>query len=427
MFTTLIFKEANFHIYKINEKCEVMKNDELLHEEDYIYHSTNGYDYILIEKLDGSLTMYPLDQVIYNSFYPSSIMDTHPFKCIHLDGNLRNNNLDNLESIEDIEEWRVITYPGIKENGYKVSSWGRVIRIIDNKLINTVHSKKDMHLKIKLNNNDNKPKWFAMHRIVVYEFITINMFDKKQFVNHINSIPYDNHYLNLEVISVSENNYHARILGRHNGLIRTNRIIETFCEIYVHNKGDMVRTKEQLRQLGLIKYFGTRTCSQIIRKQSYSYISDKYFKFGDYELPNKDRLTEEEIRYICELIVKHNGLVSKVLHELQSDDNNRISKSDISKIRYKYQWVEISDEYFSNNDFQNHYLKENEIVEICIGLIEHDFSIKDTASYFKAINKNRYNEYRIEKIKYKQSYKEISDRYFIIDKNGNYIPLYIKS
>lgn len=420
MFTPIIYKESNFHIYRINEKCEVMKNDELLDLEDYIYHSTNGYDYILIEKLDGTLTMYPLDQVVYNSFYPDTQNIYEHFKCIHIDGNLRNNNLYNLKCINDVEEWRVVTYPDIPENTYKVSSFGNIKRIYNN--INKSKSKRHpnrSHLSTNMSGTN-----IYIHRIVAHEFLKYNEWNSDLIINHIDNNGSNNNIINLEIVTNRQNSYHAILIGAKDGNIRTEEMIRTFCELYVKYEGDIKKVKDDLRELNLIEYFSNRRISEIIRKKSWCDITDKYFKLGDYELPYKDQLTENEIRYICELIIKHKGLVSSILHELQLNDNNRISKNDIKQIRYKIKWTEISDEYFSLNDFENYYLQEDEVIEICNGLIDHDFNVHDTRLYFESICKYKYNSDKICNIKNKRNYKNISDKYFIIDKNGNFIILY---
>ena len=418
MFTQIIYKEANFHIYKINEKCEVIRNDELLSEEDYIYHSTNGYDYILIEKLDGVLTMYPLDQVVYNSFYPDTQNIYEHFKCIHIDGNLRNNNLYNLELVEDIEEWRVVTYPGVPENTYEISSWGN-IRNIGHFNIDIAKSINKKHINVYNLSN----KIFSMHRLVAHEFLKYNEWNSDITINHIDNNGLNNNVMNLEIVTIRQNNYHAILIRSMDCKIRPNIMIRTFCELYVKYKGDIKKVKKDLKELDLIDYFNNRKISEIIRKVIFSDITDEYFKLGDYELPYKDQLTEKEIRHICELIVKHKGLVSKVLSELQLDDNNRIKDNDVKKIRYKYQWTEISDEYFSLNDFEKCYLQENEVIEICNALINHDFSTYETVEYFKNIDKDKYTKQRIRNIKMKRNHKNISDKYFIIDKNGNIIKI----
>ena len=339
MFTQIIYKDTNFHIYKINEKCEVMKNDELLSEDDYIYHSTNGYDYILIEKLDGVLTMYPLDQVVFNSFNTSSIVDG--YKCIHLDGNLRNNNLYNLEQVEDIEEWRIVTYPGVPKNTYEISSWGNM-RNIGHFNIDIAKSINKKHINV-YNLSD---KIFSMHRLVAHEFLKYDEWNSDIIINHIDNNGLNNNVMNLEIVTTRQNNRHAILIRSINGNIRTDDMIRTFCELYVKYEGDIKKVKEDLRELDLIDYFDNRKISDIIRKRIFSEITDEYFKLGDYELPYKDQLTENEIRYICELLVKYNMSCAEVFKKLQSDCNNRIMLNDIKKIRYKYQWTNISDKYF---------------------------------------------------------------------------------
>ena len=339
MFTPIIFKEANFHIYKINEKCEVIKNDESLSEEDYIYHSTNGYDYILLEKIDGSLTMYPLDQVVYNSFNTIPIVDG--YKCIHIDGNLRNNNLYNLERVEDIEEWRVITYPGVPENTYQVSSWGNIKKMNSNQYKAKSFDKFKKYYMMNV-----KSKKYKIHRIIAYEFLQHNEWNQDFVINHIDNNGFNNHILNLEIVTIKQNTYHARLIGAVKS-IRTEEMIRTFCELYVKYEGNIKKVRDCLKELNLIEYFNHRRISQIIRKDYWTDITDEYFKLGDYELPYKDQLTENEIRYICELLVKYNMSCAEVFKKLQSDCNNRIMLNDIKKIRYKYQWTNISDKYFT--------------------------------------------------------------------------------
>lgn len=339
MFTSLIFKEANFHIYKINEKCEVMKNDELLKPEDYIYHSTNGYDYILLEKLDGILTMYPLDQVVYNSFNTSSIVDR--YKCIHIDGNLRNNNLYNLERVEDIEEWRVVTYPGVPENTYEISSWGN-IRNIGHFNIDIAKSINKKHINV-YNLSD---KIFSMHRLVAHEFLQYDEWNNDLIINHIDNNGLNNNIMNLEIVTTRQNNRHAILIRSIDGNIRTDDMIRTFCELYVKYEGDIKKVKEDLIELDLIDYFGNRKISDIIRKRIFSEITDIYFKLGDYKLPYKEYLNEEEIKVICNALVQCNGSVKTALEIIHDMGYSRITDNDVKKIRYKYQWTEISDEYF---------------------------------------------------------------------------------
>ena len=260
MFTPIIYKEANFHIYRINEKCEVMKNDELLDPEDYIYHSTNGYDYILLEKLDGSLTMYPLDQVIYNSFYPDTQNIYEHFKCIHLNCDLRDNRLENLEGIKEEEEWRMITYPGLPKDTYMISSFGNVTNIKTKKLVGFV-SHSGSYMQMIYDNH-----MYRIHRLVVYEFIDHYDINPDIVINHIDNNSFNNHIMNLEIVTNRQNAQHAILIGVNDGNIRTEEMIKTFCELYVKYEGDIKKVKADLRELNIIDYFDNRFISKLIRK-----------------------------------------------------------------------------------------------------------------------------------------------------------------
>lgn len=353
MFTPLIFKDTNFYIYRINEKCEVMKNGELLKPEDYIYHSTNGYDYILLEKFDGTLTMYPLDQVVYNSFNTNPIVDG--YKCIHIDGNLRNNNLYNLERVEDIEEWRVVTYPGVPENTYEISSWGNIKRYKECvKLFPTLCNTGYYSTPDK--------KKILLHRMVAHEFLQYDEWNSDIIINHIDNNRLNNNVMNLEIVTTRQNTHHAMMLGVFgSNNIRTDDMIRTFCELYVKYEGDIKKVKEDLRELDLIDYFGNRFISRIIRKECWTDITDEYFKLGDYELPYKEYLNEKEIEIICNTLVQCNGSVKTAIEIIHDMGYTRITSNDVKKIRYKYQWTEISDKYFiidKNGNFIILYNKE---------------------------------------------------------------------
>ena len=346
MFIPLIFKDANFHIYKINEKCEVMKNDELLSEDDYIYHSTNGYDYILLEKLDGILTMYPLDQVVYNSFYPDTQNIYEHFKCIHIDGNLRNNNLYNLESVNDVEEWKVVTYPGVKKDSYMISSYGNVWSKITGNMLSPIRRQnKNGHTYLFVKIKFGKSTSLDIHRLVAYEFISKNVINSGMVVNHIDNNGCNNNIINLEVLLNQENSQHAVLIGVQKGCIRSKELIETFCKIYVKNKGDIRKTTNDLKDAGIIEYFDQRRRSDLIRKRMWSDITDNYFKYGEFGFPKKDQLYDDEVIEICIELIKHKGS-SKFTTEYLQNKGRRIMFNDVNKIRYKYCHTEISDKYF---------------------------------------------------------------------------------
>ena len=349
MFIRLLYKDANFHIYKIDENGTIKKNDEVLSNDIIIYHSTNGYDYVLLEKFDGTLTMYPLDKVVYNSFHPESLSVWNHFKCIHINGDLRDSRLENLKGVKEEEEWRMITYPGLPKDMYMVSSFGNVMNIKTKKLVGfTSYSGSYMNM---IYDNHKYP----VHRLVVYEFIDHYDINPDIVINHIDNDGFNNCVDNLEIVTSKQNSDHAIMIGATKGTIRTEEIVETFCKLYVKNKGDVKKTKNDLQKLGIGEAFKHRFVSKIIRKNRWSNITDKYFKLGEYELPYKEQLTDDEIHAICKAIVECGGSPSSALNKLHTMGHDRITINDVKHVRYKTQFVDISNQYFNKDQFKvNH-------------------------------------------------------------------------
>ncbi|MBQ4032535.1 MAG: HNH endonuclease, partial [Paludibacteraceae bacterium] len=172
-------------------------------------------------------------------------------------------------------------------------------------------------MREKVVGNNNGKKYYAtdmfqhmyqVHRLVAYEFIEKYDVTSNIVINHIDNDGLNNHVDNLEITSARENCHHAMMIGVSNGdIIRTDKVIQLFCESYIKNNGDISKTHDELKGLGINEYFTTRFVSKLIRKKIWCDITDKYFKLGEYELPYKEQLTDDEIHAICKAIVKCGG------------------------------------------------------------------------------------------------------------------------
>lgn len=116
------------------------------------------------------------------------------------------------------EEWKVITYPGVKADMYEISSYGRVRNIKRNKILKNPKPNKCGYVRIALQtgNPDMPENLFSIHRLVAYQFIPNP--DNKPDVNHI--IPgYEGKSINdaeyLEWCTKSENIQYAIKTKRH--------------------------------------------------------------------------------------------------------------------------------------------------------------------------------------------------------------------
>lgn len=117
------------------------------------------------------------------------------------------------------EEFKFLNYPGIKDNMYLISNYGRVYNI-KLKLIMKTYFDKDNHEKITLVTNikhpkkrGNKSKHYFIHRLMLWTFIGPPPDELHSIGKHINQIPCCNFIHNLEWGSVLENTNEAKKFG----------------------------------------------------------------------------------------------------------------------------------------------------------------------------------------------------------------------
>lgn len=120
------------------------------------------------------------------------------------------------------EEWKdVVGYEGL----YKVSSFGRIISIRNNKIKSQRLNTSRYWVVDLYKNNQQKTK--SVHRLVAEAFIPNP--DNKPCVNHIKPVTYnccDNTVENLEWCTFKENTKHAWKIGRINKNIKSKKIIQ---------------------------------------------------------------------------------------------------------------------------------------------------------------------------------------------------------
>lgn len=106
------------------------------------------------------------------------------FEVLHKNGDKHDCFISNLEWTLIEEEWKILTYPGVRKNRYMISSFGRVYNIHTNELMRT-RIDKDGYEVINVAGTDNgNKKLCKIHRMVCYSFISEDIMNLQ--VNHIN-------------------------------------------------------------------------------------------------------------------------------------------------------------------------------------------------------------------------------------------------
>lgn len=106
----------------------------------------------------------------------------------------------------DIETFKFITYPGIRPNTYKISNFGNII-YASTGTPRAIRIDKDGYHMIGLMSIDGKQSQYRVHRLVAWEFC--NNRDIDLIVNHIDNCKFNNYYMNLEWVTISENTLHG--------------------------------------------------------------------------------------------------------------------------------------------------------------------------------------------------------------------------
>lgn len=110
---------------------------------------------------------------------------------------------------KEVEVWKDLV--GL-EDYYKISTFGNVFSKRSNKIIKPALLENGyLRVQTKLNGNIIR---FRVHKAVAETFVKLKR-DDQMYVNHINGDKQDNHYLNLEWCTLSENQTHARATGLH--------------------------------------------------------------------------------------------------------------------------------------------------------------------------------------------------------------------
>lgn len=319
------------------------------------HHSTNGYDYafFMIKKeyrvKNILVRLFPIDEIVASVYIPIPRELEHKRVTVkHLNGNTRDISLENMEWVEDIEEWKDVIYPGIKENLYKISNHGRIVNKVT--LIESTGVMKNGNIQSALLDYNNKYTWLAKDKLVALNFIE-NKDRERNRINHIDGQRANNYYKNLEWVTEKDNYDHSmtgclneevtdkRPRGSYSVLSRP--IVENICEIIVRCKGDVKQITDELAQSNI--KISRANLLAIMHKQSWTEVSNDYFSDPLYK-----KLSDDNVIKIARCIAKYKGtphVAQKVYNELKNEIPN-LKISNVSSILYKLSFSRLTDNIF---------------------------------------------------------------------------------
>lgn len=332
------------------------------------YHSSNGYDYSLFGLCrEGNdiiqHQLFPIDDLIGMTFIPvPNELENKPIKIIHIDGDNRNNHISNLKWVEDIEEWKEVTYPEVVSGMYEISSWGR----IRNKLTMTimkpsVSSKGYEQITLRTNTG---VKHTGLHRVLMCSHRPIDEWMTLQ-VNHIDGIKTHNHWKNLEWCDNSYNQKHAYALDlnfSHHTL--TDDVVVHVWRLLIDdisaiNKRTPTKGSPTLVKKYLLCDMGINVPIGIIKsikaKECYRKITDRLDQRPFEDLRGRSsatKLNEDIVKTIWMMLIddplyvgntRTFGSPNRVYSLLVDKGIYGVSVDDISAIKLKRNWTGVTD------------------------------------------------------------------------------------
>ena len=162
------------------------------------YKSSNGYDYgLFILKSQRHVRLFPMDDLMCYVFIMNNHYDEN-IQVVHIDGDNRNNNIENLRVIEDREIWNDLKYPiDIRKGMYEISNHGHVRNKLNGTILTPSKNNHGKYLCVRLMNENTSDTsvTYNIHTLVAGSFINKNQADNKNTtINHIDGNGLNNHW-----------------------------------------------------------------------------------------------------------------------------------------------------------------------------------------------------------------------------------------
>ena len=389
-------------------------------------HSSNGNDYVCLKTNESKSKLYKLDVLIIVAFkpeelYKNSIHDKFGkkhFKIIHLDGNLSNNSIDNLKVEKDYEEWKPLIQPDdIVKGMYEISSWGRVHNLKTNTML-TIGMSDDGYPQVSLQcMNDNgkictRPK--RLHRLIALHFIPNPNPDEFNVLDHINGDKLDYSISNLHWVTQKIN---VQLGLKYGSRARISTAeIDFIIYLLLELKGS-IRAVYNSIDHSKFPYLTEAVINNIKQKDPAYIRMDGKYDLKNIEFEKRTRkadLTDNEIEEICKALVECKFDIDKTLNLLHFNGLEHIARHDVRHIRNKSKRCDISDKYFSRDDYEHPKaaMTDDVVVLICKALIKYDGNIAKVTKEMNSMGHTEINKFQVQDVKYKKRSASISDEFF---------------
>lgn len=313
------------------------------------YLSTNGHVYIALRNTDNELQMFHLGDVVATSFdiFPDNEMIDKPIKIRYRNNDAKDNRPENIEWVEDVEEWKDLSELGFNDGLWKVSSHGnfygtRYKKFLKQRIGNTGYLRVG---GLAIGDKHSIEKF--SHRLIAEAFVTNPYPNKYKIVNHIDGDKTHNHYMNLEWVDTSLNGLHTFYLnlvdikyGEANSSSKLNEeVVHKICQLLLKYDGNIYKVSYETN----VNIYAIKA---IRNGRSWRHISVNYFPLRNF-IKKAPPLDEKFVRIICELLLlKYNMNVDNVYNEICKYKLFNIKKSRILDIIRKKAFVTISNDYF---------------------------------------------------------------------------------
>lgn len=250
--------------YKISNNGDMYSNYLKKHMKTRMHR---GRVHVNLKIKKGKYKYYCVHILVYQTFKGNIPKNKYVY---HIDGNVYNNNVNNLKLINFGECKKVQDPPKLPneiwkdidgyENRYKISDMGRIYSILTSRLL-TLRINSGGYKTTNLTNKNGKQIQKLVHRLVAHNFI--GNIPKKKVVDHIDRNKLNNNTTNLRIVTTSENSKNREFKSRY--------IIQQF-DLNGKLLHEYSKMSDILKKYNTIKSNNIYCCLRERSKTSYNYM-----------------------------------------------------------------------------------------------------------------------------------------------------------